>query len=48
MIAEVDPKGKAAELYTELAVAVAGRPGSRKAKRSILDPLIASFSRAKA
>jgi pilus assembly protein CpaE len=48
MIAEAEPKGKTAEIFTNLAAAVVGRADSRKARRGILDPLIATFVRTKA
>ena len=47
MIAEVEPKGKVAEIFSHLASAIAGHSDSRKGRRSILDPLIATFTRAK-
>ena len=40
MIAEIEPKGKIAELFAELANKIAGRSEARKAKRSLLDPLL--------
>ncbi len=40
MIAEIEPKGKIAELFGELANGIAGRSEARKAKRSLLDPLL--------
>ncbi|MBV8662882.1 MAG: CtpF protein, partial [Hyphomicrobiales bacterium] len=40
MIAEIEPKGKITELFAELANKIAGRSEARKAKRSLLDPLL--------
>ncbi|MGO9771586.1 MAG: CpaE family protein [Roseiarcus sp.] len=48
MIAEIEPKGKIAEIFADLANEVAGRGEARKAKRGILDPFIAKFVRKKA
>ncbi len=43
MIAEIEPKGKIAELFADLASAVAGRGEGRKAKRGLLDPFLAKL-----
>ena len=43
MIAEIEPKGKIAEIFADLANEVAGRGEARKAKRGLFDPLIAKF-----
>jgi pilus assembly protein CpaE len=48
MIAEIEAKGKIAEIFGDLANEVAGRGEARKAKRGLLDPLIAKFVRKKA
>jgi pilus assembly protein CpaE len=48
MIAEIEAKGKIAEIFADLANEVAGRGEARKAKRGLLDPLIAKFVRKKA
>ncbi len=47
MIAEVEPKGKTAEILSELASAIAGHSDSRKARWGIFGPLIATFTRSK-
>ena len=43
MIAEIEGKGKVAEMFADLATRIAGRPEARK-KKGFLDPLIASIS----
>jgi pilus assembly protein CpaE len=43
MFAEIEGKGKIAEMFADLATRIAGRPEARK-KRGFLDPLIASIS----
>ena len=43
MIAEIEPKGRIAEIFADLANEVAGRGEARKAKRGLLDPLIAKL-----
>jgi pilus assembly protein CpaE len=48
MIAEIDAKGRIAEIFADLANEVAGRAEVRTAKRGLLDPLIAKFVRRKA
>jgi pilus assembly protein CpaE len=47
MIAELEPKGRTAEIFASLAAGLAGRSDSRKARRSMLEPLMARFGRAK-
>ena len=44
MIGEVDPKSRAAEIFGDLAHLVAGRVETRRAKRSLLEPLLAKFA----
>jgi pilus assembly protein CpaE len=48
MVAEIDPKGKIAEIFTDLANEVAGRGETRKARRGLFDPLFAKIVRKKA
>jgi pilus assembly protein CpaE len=48
MIAEVEANGKIAGIFADLASEVAGHGETRKAKRGLLDPLIAKFVRKKA
>lgn len=48
MVAEVEVGSKAAELFNDLAQAVTGRGESRKAKRSLFQPLMAKLARKKA
>ena len=43
MIAEIEPKGKVAELFADLANEVAGRGEARKVKRGLFDPLLAKL-----
>jgi pilus assembly protein CpaE len=43
MIAEIEAKGKIAEIIADLANEVAGRSEGRKAKRGLFDPLIAKL-----
>ena len=45
MIAEIEPNGKTAQVFTDLASALAGRTDVRKPKRSVLEPLIAKLGR---
>jgi pilus assembly protein CpaE len=47
MVAEIEPKGKIAEIFGDLADEVAGRGETRKAKRGLLDPFIAKLVRKK-
>jgi pilus assembly protein CpaE len=48
MIAEIEANGKVAEIFGELARAVTGKVEARKAKRGLLDPLMAALGRKKA
>jgi pilus assembly protein CpaE len=48
MIAEIEPKGRTTEIFADLAGQIAGRGESRKAKRSLLEPLMAALNRKKA
>ena len=48
MIAEIEPKGRTAEIFADIAGQIAGRGESRKAKRSLLEPLMAALNRKKA
>jgi pilus assembly protein CpaE len=45
MIAEIEPNGKTAQVFADLASALAGRTDVRKPKRGVLDPLIARLGR---
>ena len=45
MIAEIEPNGKTAQVFTDLASALAGRTDVRKPKRGVLEPLIARLGR---
>ena len=45
MIAEIEPNGKTAQVFADLASALAGRTDVRKPKRSVLEPLIARLGR---
>ena len=45
MIAEIEPNGKTAQVFADLASALAGRTDVRKPKRSVLEPLIAKLGR---
>ncbi len=45
MIAEIEPNGKTAQVFADLASALAGRAEARKQKRSVLEPLIAKLGR---
>ena len=45
MIAEIEPNGKTAQAFADLASALAGRTDVRKPKRGVLEPLIAKFGR---
>jgi pilus assembly protein CpaE len=47
MIAEIEPNGKTAQIFVDLASTLAGRPEARKPKKSILEPLISKFGRKK-
>ena len=45
MIAEIEPNGKTALVFTDLAATLAGRTEVRKPKRGVLEPLIARLGR---
>ena len=45
MIAEIEANGKAAEIFADLASALAGHAHLRKPRRGVLDPLIAKLAR---
>ncbi len=45
MIAEIEPNGKIAQVFADLASALAGRSEGRKARRGVLEPLIARLGR---
>jgi pilus assembly protein CpaE len=45
MIAEIEPNGKTAQVFADLASALAGRTEVRKPKRGVLEPLIARLGR---
>ena len=47
MIAEIEPNGKTAQVFIDLASTLAGRPDARKPKRGVLEPLIAKLGRKK-
>jgi pilus assembly protein CpaE len=47
MISEIEPNGKIAQIFVDLASTLAGRPEARKPKKGILEPLIAKFGRKK-
>ncbi len=47
MIAEIEPNGKTAQAFVDLAATLAGRADARKPKRGILEPLIAKIGRKK-
>jgi pilus assembly protein CpaE len=47
MIAEIEPNGKTAQVFADLASALAGRAEARKPKRGILEPIIARIGRKK-
>jgi pilus assembly protein CpaE len=47
MIAEIEPNGKTAQVFVDLASTLAGRTDTRKPKRSVLEPLIAKLGRKK-
>jgi pilus assembly protein CpaE len=48
MIAEVQPSGKAAEIFLELACATTGRTESKRSRANLLEPLLAKLARRKA
>jgi pilus assembly protein CpaE len=43
MVAEIEPRGRIAELFADLANEVTGRGEPRQAKQGLLDPLIAKL-----
>ena len=43
MIAEIEPKGKTAEAFGQLAAKLAGRADRRAAKRGLFDPFLAKL-----
>ena len=45
MIAEVEPNGKTAQVFADLASLLAGRTDARKPRRGVLEPLIARLGR---
>jgi pilus assembly protein CpaE len=45
MIAEIEPNGKTAQVFADLASLLAGRTDVRKPKRGVLEPLIARLGR---
>jgi pilus assembly protein CpaE len=47
MIAEIEPNGKIAQIFVDLASTLAGRTDTRKPKRSVFEPLIAKLGRKK-
>jgi pilus assembly protein CpaE len=47
MIAEIEPNGKTAQIFVDLASTVAGRAEARNPKKGILEPLMARFGRKK-
>jgi pilus assembly protein CpaE len=47
MIAEIEPNGKTAHVFVDLASTLAGRTDTRKPKRGVLEPLIAKLGRKK-
>ena len=48
MIAEVEPKGKTAQIFTDLAAVVAGRRDAVKARKGFFNPLVGRFARMRA
>ncbi|HTZ66290.1 MAG TPA: AAA family ATPase [Roseiarcus sp.] len=47
MIAEIEPNGKTAQVFVDLASALAGRVEARKSKKGVLEPLMAKLGRKK-
>ena len=43
MIAEIEPKGKTAQIFVELASAIAGRVDKAKSRKGLFDPLMAKI-----
>ena len=48
MIGEIEPKGKTAQIFVELASAIAGRVDVAKSRKGLFDPLMAKFARKRA
>lgn len=48
MIAEVQPGAKPAEIFTDIARAIAGRPEGKQKKAGLLDPILSKLKRRKA
>ena len=48
MVAEVEPKSRCAEIFSEITNVIAGRVEMRKAKRGLFDPLISRLNLKKA
>lgn len=48
MIAEIQPNAKAAEIFDELALTIAGRTMERRGRSSLLDPILSKLTRRKA
>ena len=48
MIAEIQPNAKSAEAFDDLAQAIAGRTAERRARKTLLDPILSRFARRKA
>ncbi len=45
MVAEIEPNGKTAQVFADLASALAGRAEARKPRRSLFEPFIAKLGR---
>jgi pilus assembly protein CpaE len=45
MIAEIEPKGKTAEIFSGLAASIAGRGEIKKAKKGLFDPFLSKLSK---
>ena len=45
MIAEIDPKGKIAQTFDELALSVAGWAAPARSRKGILEPIMAALAR---
>ena len=48
MIAEVQPSGKAAEMFVDLAASITGRAEPKRSRANLLEPIIAKLARRKA
>jgi pilus assembly protein CpaE len=48
MIAEVEPKGKVAQIFDDIASGVAGRSDSSRSRKGVLDPLMTMLGRKRA